>query len=38
MLPSYEAIFEHGHLNWLAEPQLQENVKVIVTVIGHTNS
>jgi hypothetical protein len=33
MLPSYEAIYEHGQLHWLAEPPPQNNVKVIVTII-----
>jgi hypothetical protein len=33
MLQSYEAIYDHGHLTWLADKPAVEEVHVIVTLL-----
>jgi hypothetical protein len=33
MLPSYEALYEHGRLHWLGETPHLDQARVIVTVI-----
>lgn len=36
MLKSYEAIFEHGQVRWLAEQPNVETARVIVTILEET--
>ncbi len=32
MLKSYEAIYDHGHIQWLSEPPKVEHFKMLVVI------
>lgn len=38
MLKSYEAIYDRGHLKWLADAPAVETARVIVTVLTETTA